>query len=272
MFFRVSAFLGVAMTLSAVSANAASLAKVGEKSVTEEMVRAEYESITGEQRKAINEDPTTRHNMVENAINAELLVQAAKKAGLEKDEDYLKALERFERQYLASKFMQKAVEPKLAKGEVKNFFEKNKNFFDTTQVCASHIVVLDAKDADKIALEAKKKGVRFEDLAKRASLDPSAQENKGNLGCFTRDRMVPEFSATAFNMKKGEIKGPIHTAYGYHIIKVYDVKPGKIPGYEEVEQQAKEVLRTKLVSELISDLRSKSEVKVNEESVKNFKL
>lgn len=253
-------------------ANAAVLAKVGEKAITDDMVKGEYETITGEQKKAINEDATTRRNMVENAINAEMLVQAAKKAGLEKDEDYKRSVERFERQYLASKFMQKAVEPKLAKSELKKFFEENKSFFDSTQVCAMHLVVQDEKEATRLAAQAKTKGVKFEALAKKSSLDPSVQENKGNLGCFTRDHMVPEFAAAAFNMRKGEIRGPVHTMYGYHVIKVYDIKAGKVPGYEEIEQQVKEAYRTKLVSELITDLRSKSNVKIDEEQLKGFKL
>lgn len=255
-----------------VVAGAAVLAHVGEKAIETDDVRGEYETITGDQRKAINNDPATRRSMVENAINAELLVQAAKKAGLEKDEDYQRALEHFQRQYLASKFMQKAIEPKLSKSDIKKFFEANKSFFDSSQVCALHIVVESEKDAEKILALVKAKGAKFEEIAKKSSLDPTVQENKGNLGCFTRDRMVPEFTQAAFSMRKGEIRGPIHTMYGYHIIKVVDFKPGKIPGYDEVEQQAKEAYRTKLLSDLIADLRTKSNVKIDEEEVKDFKL
>lgn len=253
-------------------ASAAVLARIGDKTITDEQVKSDYESLSSEQKKAVNEDPATRRSMIDNTINAELLVMAAKKAGLEKDEDYKKALERFERQFLATRFMQKAVEPKLGKADVKKFFDENKAFFDSTQVCASHIVVSDEKEAEKVLALVKAKGAKFEEIAKKNSLDPSVQENKGNLGCFTRERMVPEFSAAAFNSRKGEIKGPVHTMYGYHVIKVNDVKPGKVPGYDEVEQQAKDVYRNKLVSELITDLRSKSTVKVEEAEVKNFKL
>ena len=266
-------FILLALVLSLpISAMAAVLAHVGEKPITDEMVKSEYDTISGDQKKSINEDPSTRRNMVDNAINAEILVQAAKKAGFEKDEEYKKAVDHFERQFLASKFMQKAVEPKLGRPELKKFFDENKTFFDSTQVCAMHIVVQDEADATKILAQAKVKGAKFEELAKKSSLDPSVQENKGNLGCFTRDRMVPEFAATAFNMHKGEIKGPVHTMYGFHVIKVYDIKAGKVPGYEEIEQQVKEVYRNKLVSELINELRSKATVKIDEEQVKTFKL
>lgn len=269
---RISAFILVLAIGMPATADASTLARIGDKAITDEMVKTEYESITGDQKKAVNDDPSTRRNMIENAINAEILVQAAKKAGLDKEDDFKKAIDRFERQFLASKFMQKAVEPKLGKSELKKFFVENKNFFDTTQVCASHIVVQDQKDAEKIMQQVKSKGAKFDDLAKKYSLDPTVQENKGDLGCFTRDRMVPEFAATAFNMRKGEIKGPVHTMYGWHVIRLNNIKSGKVPGYDEVEQQVKEAFRTKLVSDLISDLRAKSNVKVDEEEVKSFRL
>lgn len=263
--------MALALCLPMVS-QAAVLANIGEKTINDEQLRKDYSSVSGEQRDAINKDVATRRNLVDNAINAELLVQAAKKAGLDKDDDYKEAVDRFQRQYLASKFMQKAVEPKLVKGEVKKFYEQNKTFFDSSQVCALHVVMQDQQEAEKVAKLAKQKGTKFEDLAVKHSLDPTAQDNKGNLGCFTRDRMVPEFAAAAFDMRKGEIRGPVRTIYGYHVIKVYDIKAGKVPGYDEVEQQAKETYRLKLVNELLSELRTKSNVKVNEEELKKFKL
>ena len=168
--------------------------------------------------------------------------------------------------------MQKSIEPKLGKSDIKKFYDDNKSFFDTTQACAFHIVMKDEEEAKKVLALAKTKGTKFEELAIKHSLDPTVQENKGNLGCFTRDRMVPEFAAAAFNMKKGEIQGPIRTMYGYHIIKLTDAKPGKVPGYEEVEQRAKETYRVKLVNDLISELRTKSNVKVYDEEIKKFKL
>jgi peptidyl-prolyl cis-trans isomerase C len=253
-------------------ANAAILATVGSSEIKDDDIKGQFESMTGEQRKAINEDEMTRKNLVDSAVNAEVLFQAAKKAGLDKDDEYKKAMDRFQRQYLASQFMRKNIEAKLKSSDLKKFYEENKAFFDSTQVCAQHIVVKEEKEAAELTTKAKAKGVKFEELAKKHSLDPSVQENKGNLGCFTRDKMVPEFAAAAFNMKKGEIKGPVQSMYGYHVIKVLDVKIGKVPGFDEVEQRVKETLKMKLVSELLQDLRTKSNVKLNEEAVKKFKL
>ena len=149
-----------AMAIMPVSAGAAVLANIGEHAITEDMIHEEYDSISSEQRKAINADEMTRRNIVDSAINSEVLVLSAKKAGLDKDEEYTKALEHFQKQYLSTKFMQKAIEPKLAKPSIKKFFEENRNFFDSTQVCASHIVMQDMDEAAKVGKLAKEKGAK----------------------------------------------------------------------------------------------------------------
>ena len=268
------------MLIASAPAFAAKIATVGEKTINTEDHKAEYSQISDEQRAAINKDDTTRRGIVENAVNGELLVQAATKAGLDKDPDYMKALERFKRQYLASRFMQKSLEPKLERGEVKKFYETNKNMFDTSQVCAHHIVVSDAGTATKIAEELKKKKNKkgaidlkaFEQMAAKSSIDPTAQDNKGELGCFTRERMVPEFSAAAFSMKKNTISDPVRTMFGYHVILVTDHKQGKVAGFEEVEQKVKDSYRMKLMQDMLTDLRTKSNVSINEDALKEFKL
>jgi peptidyl-prolyl cis-trans isomerase C len=269
---KLKTLLAAAALCAPFAANAAVLATIGDKSITTEDIKKEYDGVTSDQRKAINEDPATRHSVVDNAVNAEILVMAAKKAGLDKDEDYKSALARFERQFLATKFLQKSVEPKLNNSGVKKFYEENKNFFDTAQVCAHHIVMADEREAEKVMQLAKAKGVKFEDLAKKHSLDPSVQENKGNLGCFTREKMVPEFAAAAFNMRKGDIKGPVRTMYGFHVIRVDDIKPGRVPGYDEVEQRVKETYRVRLVNDILQDLRAKTSVKMDEEAINKFKM
>lgn len=258
--------------LSCAWAQAAVIANIGEKALTEEDLKKDFMNIGADQKEAINKDFQAKKSLVDNAINMEVLVSAAKKSGLEQDEDYKKALERFQRQYLSSKFMQKAVEPRLTNKEVRKFFDDNRGFFDTSEVCAVHIVMKDEAEAKKVLEMAHAKNAKFEDLALKHSIDPSVTSNKGNLGCFTKEKMVPEFGAAAFNMRKGEIKGVVKTMYGYHIIKVLDVKPGKVPGFDEIEAKVKETYRLKMVTDVLNDLRNKSHVKINDEALRKFKL
>jgi peptidyl-prolyl cis-trans isomerase C len=254
------------------NARAAVLATVGEQILTDEKIKKELTNLNSEQKKRFNGEVTARKGLVENWVNSEVLLQAAKKAGLDRDEDYKRAFDAFQRQYLSAKYLKTTLDSKVTNAAVEKFFNENKTFFDTTKVCASHIVVTSAEEAKKLYEQAKVKGANFEQLAKKSSMDPTVQENKGNLGCFTREQMVPEFTAAAFTMKKGEIKGPVQTMYGYHVIKVTDIKTGKVPNFAEVEAKAKETLGFKLQSELLNDLRTKSNVKVNEEEIKKLSI
>ena len=91
-----------------------------------------------------------------------------------------------------------------------------------TQVNASHILVKTEQEANVTYYDVTH-GKLFEDVAKERSLCPS-KKNGGNLGWFTRGRMVKEFENAAFSLRKGEISRPIKTQFGLHIIKVLDAK------------------------------------------------
>jgi peptidyl-prolyl cis-trans isomerase C len=92
----------------------------------------------------------------------------------------------------------------------------------TSQVKASHILVSSRKEADKV-LNKLKAGARFEDLAKKHSSCPSGRKG-GDLGYFGRGQMVKPFENTAFTLQKGQTSEPVHTQFGYHLIKVTDKK------------------------------------------------
>ena len=91
-----------------------------------------------------------------------------------------------------------------------------------TQVRASHILVSTEQDARNI-LGQLNAGKKFAELAKQYSSCPSGAKG-GDLGFFTRGRMVPEFEAAAFSLKTGQVSEPVKTAFGYHIIMVTDTK------------------------------------------------
>jgi peptidyl-prolyl cis-trans isomerase D len=107
-------------------------------------------------------------------------------------------------------------------------------------------------EAEKVLAEAKQ-GKDFTELAKQYSQDPSASENGGDLGYFARGRMVPEFSEAAFNLKQGEIGGLVRTPYGFHIIRVEDVRPETSISLEEARGE----IETKLKGERAKDLAHK---------------
>lgn len=263
-----------AVGLYGASAWAAPVASVNDAQIDVKDITSEYEQLNDLQRERINKDTSTRREIVEGAVNAELLVQAARKAGVEQDEEFKRAVERFKRQYMATNYLQKQIDGQLSKGAVKDFFNKNKSNYDTTQVRAMHILLTNESDAAKLiaAAKAAKTDKAFTALAKKNSMDPTVSENGGDLGFFTRDRMVPEFAAAAFAMRKGEVRGPVKSVYGYHIIRLVDVKHGRVPNFEEVEARVKEDLRGFLAQDTIKKLRSQAKIKINDDAVRSLKF
>lgn len=127
-------------------------------------------------------------------------------------------------------------------------------------VRASHILIEDLEEAKKI-LERVKAGEDFNKLAVEYSIDPSAKDNRGDLGYFGAGVMVPEFEMAAFSLEPGEISNLVQTDYGYHIIKVEDKK---VITFEEVrpqlEQQMLPQYKSKYLSTYFEELKEKTEI------------
>lgn len=131
---------------------------------------------------------------------------------------------------------------KITEKEMKEYFNENKDSFaQAAQVKASHILVDDEKTAEEMK-EKLDKGEDFATLAKKYSTDTATSESGGELGYFEEGTMTDEFDKKAFAMKKGEISDPVKTDYGYHIIKVEDVKEAKQASYKDSKAQVKEAI------------------------------
>lgn len=130
----------------------------------------------------------------------------------------------------------------ISEDEMKSYFDENKDSFDQPeQVKASHILVKDEKTANEV----KKKlsdGEKFAELAKEYSTDTASKEDGGDLGYFSKEDMVQEFSDAAFDLNVNEISEPVKTEYGYHVIKVIDKKAAQDANYENSKEEIKQLL------------------------------
>ncbi len=126
------------------------------------------------------------------------------------------------------------------------------------QVHARHILVQTEDEAKEIEAELKK-GADFATLAKEKSKDPGAADG-GDLGYFTKDQMVPEFSEAAFKLDKGQISDPVHTQFGWHIIKVEDKRTKPTPTFDEVRGQIENYVAHKAQAELVANLRKSATI------------
>jgi peptidyl-prolyl cis-trans isomerase C len=126
------------------------------------------------------------------------------------------------------------------------------------EVHARHILVPTEQEAKDIEAELKKGG-DFAALAKEKSKDPGAADG-GDLGYFTKDQMVPEFSDVAFKLEKGQISDPVHTQFGWHIIKVEDKRTKPTPTFDQVRGQIESFVTHKAQAELVENLRKSATI------------
>ncbi|GAB6419072.1 peptidylprolyl isomerase PrsA [Bacillus luti] len=160
---------------------------------------------------------------------------------------------------------EKAIEKTITDKELKENYKP--------EIKASHILVKDEATAKKVKEELGQ-GKSFEELAKQYSEDTGSKEKGGDLGYFTAGKMVKEFEDAAFKLKKDEVSEPVKSQFGYHIIKVTDIKEQK--PFDEVKGDIKKDLVQKKAqdAEFMNDLMmkeiKKADVKVDDKDLKDL--
>jgi peptidyl-prolyl cis-trans isomerase D len=102
---------------------------------------------------------------------------------------------------------------------------------------ASHILVKTKEEADKIAAELRKAPQRLAELAKKHSQDPGSAAKGGDLGFFGPTDMVKPFADAVFSMKVGDIAGPVQSEFGFHVVRLAAIQPGKTRSFEEMKPE-----------------------------------
>jgi len=212
------------------------LAKVGTAVITEGDLERELKSLP-DYAQQMFADEKGKEKFLDELVKKEMLYQEALKKGLDKSPDFLKKAEEFKKLTLVSELLEKEImaKAKVSDQEAREYYEKHKeDFVTTSQIRASHILVKTEDEANKI-LARLKKGEKFEEIAKKESIDKGSAKNGGDLGYFSRGQMVPEFEKAASELKPGEISKPVKSNFGYHIIKVTDKKTGPVIEYDRIK-------------------------------------
>ena len=118
----------------------------------------------------------------------------------------------------------------------------------------------EAEDKIKAVIVRLKKGEDFAKVAGEVTEDPSGKANGGDLGYFSKDQMVPEFSEAAFKLENGQISEPVKTQFGWHVIKVEDKRVKPAPKFEEVKPQIENFVVRKAQAELVTKLRADAKI------------
>ncbi len=205
-------------------------------------------------------DPATKkENVLAFLIDMKIVAKAAEAKKIE-DRDDFKARLAFTRNRLLMDNLL-AVEGKAATTDEamkKVYADAAKQIEGEQEVHARHILV-ETEDEAKAIEDELKKGADFAELAKKKSKDPGASDG-GDLGFFTKDQMVPEFSAVAFALEPGKISDPVKTQFGWHIIKVEEKRNRKAPDFEQVKGQIEAYVTRKAQAEYVAKLRETAKV------------
>jgi len=150
----------------------------------------------------------------------------------------------------------KAVTPEAAR---KLYDETVKGITPENEVRARHILVENEDDAKK-AYARVKGGEDFAKVAGELSKDPGSKADGGDLGFFTKDRMVEPFAETAFKLEPGQISEPVKSQFGWHVIKVEEKRAKPVPGFEEMREQVATYLGRKAQQDVIMGIREKAKI------------
>lgn len=205
--------------------------------------------------------PEVQEQMRQHLIALEVFTQEADKLGLSSSDEFKAQMELARQTVLANQLIKEfekknAITDELLKAEYDKFAAANGG----KEIKARHILV--DKEADATAIIASlKKGAKFEDIAKKRSKDTGSGSKGGDLDWANPSSYVPEFSAALQALKKGQLTDKaVKTQFGFHIIRVDDVRDIKLPTFDEVKPQIADQMKQDKRGTYQRDLLGKAKV------------
>jgi peptidyl-prolyl cis-trans isomerase C len=205
-------------------------------------------------------DPATKdENVLSFLIDMKIVAKAAEDKKVADSEDFKRRLNFTRNRLLMDSLL--ATEGKAATTDaaMKQVYEDaSKQIAGEQEVHARHILVETEDEAKAVKAELDKGG-DFAELAKKKSKDPGASDG-GDLGFFTKEQMVPEFSEVAFKLEPGKISDPVKSQFGWHIIKVEEKRNRKPPEFDQVKGQIETYVTRKAQAEYVGKLRDGAKI------------
>jgi peptidyl-prolyl cis-trans isomerase C len=203
--------------------------------------------------------------MTDSLIDIELLAAAAREEGLE-DSDYFKDRMEFLRaRALRTAYLVEKVANSITEEEVRAVYQEAvKEFQPQDEVNARHILVKSKEEAEEIITQLND-GADFAELAREKSTGPTGPRG-GDLGWFGKGRMVPTFDEAVFKLEPGQItEEPVETRFGWHVIKLEEMRQSQPPAFETVEADVRQELLQKKFEETIQALRDQADIQYLDE-------
>lgn len=243
----------------ALSASAQNLAIVNGKPVPMERVTILKEQIERSGRPV----PAEMEDQIKEEIIArEIFMQEAAKRGLEASEEFKKQMQLARESLLIRElFADFQKKNPVSEAEIKAEYDKFVAANAGKEYHARHILVDSEDRAKAIIAEIKAGTKKFEDIAKKESKDPGSGAQGGDLGWASPANYVPEFTEAMVKLKKGEVSAvPAKSQFGWHVIRVDDLRDAQMPALDDVKPQIAEQLEQQKVIKFQENLRDKAKI------------
>lgn len=206
------------------------------------------------------DSPELRKAVREELVNLEIMAQEAVKKGFDKDGETVSQLDMAKQSILVGAFVQDYFKNHpISEDDLKKEYEELKKSAGGKEYKARHILVQDEAEAKSIAAQLKK-GAKFDALASKHSLDPGSKEKGGALDWAMPANFVKPFSDALVALKKGAVSAPVQSEFGWHIIKLEDVREFKFPAYREVKQNLMQRSQQQAIQKAVADMRATAKI------------
>ncbi|MEY9560314.1 peptidylprolyl isomerase [Sinorhizobium fredii] len=201
-------------------------------------------------------------------IDVKLLVKDAEEEGLQNDATFKQRVAFLTERELHNAFFKKHVVDAVTKEEVKARYDKEIAAIPAQEEVKARHILVKTEDEAKAIIKELDAGKSFVELAKAKSTDPN-KDDGGDLGYFTKGRMVPEFETAAFALEKGTYtKTPVKSQFGFHVILVEDKRPQAPPPLEQVEPQVRQLIMRDKYLALLDTAKKATGVEISDPALK----
>lgn len=257
--------------------NGAVVAKIGGDKISAKMVQERLAEAPPSYQGYLNTD-AGRKQFVDLLVRERIVLEAARRAGADRTNEYKKALSDFkkeqvrrERDYEESLLMELYVRQLHEKEigstdkDINKYYEDNKKDFTMpVEIVARHILVPTREEAEKV-LQRLKAGEDFSKIAKEVSTDPVSAQRGGEIGPFRKGDLVPEFEKAVFGLKIGRTSGVVETQFGFHVVKKMSEKALPTLSAEDSKVEIKKILEKGKFDAWLEREKNELGVKINYE-------
>lgn len=208
-------------------------------------------------------DSETKARFIQEMVHQKVLEDTVNNSSIQNTDTFKKQMDAVQKQVKINLYLEHYANGKisdsLVKTEYKNYVKALK---DNDDLHIHHILVKSEEEAQHLLEEINSGKISFADAAKKHSLDTGSKEKGGDIGFISRGQVVPEFEQAAYSLKKDKVSKPVKTQFGFHLIKLIESRPKKIPTFEEMNQHLKSALSMKIKQQHIAELVEKAKVQV----------